>query len=217
MVGFLGSFAGKTVILADGDFPSSPLALDILARAKRVVSCDRAAAGLVSHGFPFPDWVVGDLDSIPGEIRKEAEARSILVHDPNQEDNDLSKAFNYAVMQGWSDIVILGATGRREDHTLGNIAYLADFCKRVPQISMVTDYGIFSALNVPGGVVETKKGMQISFFSFDPQQKLTAKGVVYPVEDLTLPRWHRATLNEARGECVTLSFVGEPVLVYRAL
>ena len=48
----------------------------------------------------------------------------MIVHVTEQETNDLNKAFRYCLANGWTDIVILGATGKREDHTLGNIGLL---------------------------------------------------------------------------------------------
>lgn len=204
----------STIILADGDFPSSEKVLGILRDADRVVCCDRAAEAYLHHGFGLPTLVVGDLDSLSPAVRLRLGGR--IVHDPNQENNDLAKAFTVCLERGWHDIIILGATGRREDHTLGNIGWLADFAREVPAISMVTDYGIFSIVQAPGGEVATHPGLQISFFSFDLTQEITAEGVVYPVERLRLPRWHRATLNEANGSCVRLRFEGEPIVVYRA-
>lgn len=206
-------YSGKTVILADGDFPSSEAALKVLEEAKRVVCCDGAAKKYLSAGLGLPTAVVGDFDSLDAEVRKELE--QLLVNDPNQENNDLAKAFNYCIRQGWRDIVILGAMGRREDHMLGNISWLADFANEAPSIAIVTDYGVFTPILPPGGSVATTKGMQISFFSLDPSQPITAQGVVYPVEDLCLKRWWQATLNEATGEQVTLQFRSDAVIVYR--
>ena len=85
-----------------------------------------------------------------------------------------------------------------------------------PGVAMVTDWGVFTVLLPPGGSVATTPGMQISFFTFDPRQALDAEGVVYPVRGLRLRRWHDAALNEAAGDAVSLSFVGEHVVVYRA-
>ena len=45
----------------------------------------------------------------------------------DQETNDLTKAVNYVKTLGFREVLILGATGRREDHTLGNISLLAQF------------------------------------------------------------------------------------------
>ncbi len=204
----------KTIILADGDFPASEHSLAILRSAERVVCCDHAAETYIQRGYGLPTAIVGDLDSISPECRGDNSATRII-HDPNQENNDLAKAFDYCISQGWCDIVILGATGKREDHTLGNISWLADFCLKAESVEMVTDYGCFTPIKAPGGLLRTEKGMQISFFSFDINQTVTVKGVLYPVENLAFRRWYTATLNEATSEEVELIFSGEPIVVYR--
>lgn len=203
----------RTVILANGDFPAGAEALGALSGAARVVCCDGAAKALVERGM-VPDAVVGDLDSIPGEIRGRLQGR--IFRDPNQENNDLAKAFSFCMARGYGNIAILGATGKREDHTIGNISYFASFLEDAPDAVMITDFGIFSGLLPPGGKIEAEPGMQISLFAFDPQMRVSATGLRYPVENLAFPMWHTATLNEALSHEITLSFCGGPVLVYRA-
>ena len=207
------SFLHKTVILADGDYPSADRAQQALATARHVVCCDRATVRYVRRTGRVPDAIVGDLDSLPAAFRKRHAA--IAVHVAEQDDNDLAKAFRFCIGRGWRDIVILGATGKREDHTLGNISWLADFAAEAPEVAMLTNHGIFTVLQAPGGTIATEPGMQISFFGFDRNQRITATGVVFPVRDLPLRRWNTATLNEATGRRVTLSFSGEPVIVFR--
>lgn len=208
------SFADRTVILADGDFPSSPLARDTLERARRVVCCDNAAAAYFGRTGRAPDAIVGDMDSL--DAGTAAKWRDRIEEIAEQDDNDLAKAFRLCVGRGWRDIAILGATGRREDHTLGNISWLAEFAAQAPAVAMVTDNGVFTPMLPPGGTVQTRPGMQLSFFGFDPRQPLSADGVKFPVRDLALRRWFTATLNEATGDRVTLSFGGGPVIVFRA-
>ena len=205
----------KTVILAAGDYPTSPAALEALASARHVVCCDSAAVTFERRAHRTPDAVVGDLDSLPASyLHRHAD---IVVRNPGQDDNDLAKAFALCMARGWRDIIILGATGRREDHTIGNIAWLAEFAEKAPKVAMLTDHGIFTVVHAPGGAVSTEPGMQISFFGFDANQRLTADGVVFPVKDLALRRWFTATLNEATGRRVRLSFSGAPVIVFREI
>ena len=37
----------------------------------------------------------------------------------------------------------MGATGKQEDHTLGNISLLIDYMKAGAQVTMLTDHGMF--------------------------------------------------------------------------
>lgn len=210
----MSPFTLKTVILADGDYPASGPAIEALATARRVVCCDRAAVRFVRRTRRVPDAIVGDMDSLPASMRKRFAA--VVEQVAEQDDNDLAKAFRYCVGRGWRDIVVLGATGRREDHTLGNISWLADFAAEAPGIAMLTDHGVFTVAQAPGATIATTPGMQISFFGFCRSQRLTATGVAFPVRDLPLRRWYSATLNEATGRRVRLVFTGEPIVVFRA-
>ncbi|MDD3886382.1 MAG: thiamine diphosphokinase [Victivallaceae bacterium] len=201
------------VILADGDFPRNRQVLAILEKADFIVSCDGATAALLRHGFT-PDLVAGDLDSLSPGLKKRFSDR--LFYDSGQEDNDLCKAFHCCLAAGRRDIVILGATGKREDHTLGNLSLLADFAPQVDSIKLVTDYGVFHAATTPRSF-SSIPGQQISLFSFDSKQEITSTGLKYPLKKMRLTRWWRATLNEAQGSSFSLDFTsGSPVLVFCA-
>lgn len=202
-----------TIILADGDFPSDPIPLSILEKAERIVCCDGAALALVRHKLT-PDAIVGDLDSLPEDFRKRYS--ECLVHVEEQEDNDLTKAFHFCMENGWKNIVILGATGKREDHTLGNLSLLADYSLQAEKISLVTDHGIFVAVNTPGRF-ESCKGEQISIFALDEGIKVTSENLKYPMKEYPLRRWWQATLNEALEDHFSLDFEkGKFLLIFRA-
>ena len=207
-------FAGRTVILAAGDFPTAEAPLRALREARRLVCCDgNAATAAEAVGFE-PMVIVGDCDSLDDETRRRFADKIVEVAE--QDDNDLAKAFRYAISQGWRDVVILGATGRREDHTLGNIAHLADFAAEAESLAMVSDYGIFLPVRAPGGKFQVGSGAQISIFGFDPTIPVTATGVKYPVRDLLRPYWWTATLNEAVADVVSVSITRGVVLLYAA-
>lgn len=200
----------RTVILADGDFPSHPAPLAVLAAARRVVCCDGAAAKLLAAGGE-PDAIVGDLDSITPALRARFAAR--LVHDPDQQSNDLTKAFRHCLRQGWRDVVILGATGLREDHTLGNLSLLADFAAEAPETAIITDHGILLPL-LASATLPCRPGQQISIFSLDPGMAIASRGLRYPLAGMRLRRWWQATLNEALGDTFELRFEGSPLLLF---
>ena len=204
------AYAHRTVILADGAFPAHPLPLAVLRDAARVVCCDGAAAALLAAGRE-PDAIVGDLDSLSGTLRARFAAR--LVHDPSQETNDLTKALRHCLGQGWRDLVILGATGRREDHTLGNLSLLADAVREAPEVVLITDTGCFLPLPASGRVA-THPGQVVSLFSFDPAAAIDSRGLRWPLHGLRLSRWWQGTLNEALGDSVELTVSGGPLLVY---
>ena len=130
--------SAKTIILADGSFPVHEIPLGYLKNAERIVCCDGSAEALLNAGM-IPEAIVGDMDTIKKGTAKRFSDR--IYRDKDQDINDLTKAVKWCLKRDFRDIVILGATGKREDHTIGNISLLAEYAKDA-DIIMVTDTGI---------------------------------------------------------------------------
>ncbi len=203
--------AQYTVILANGSFPRRKCLLETLRAAARIVCCDGAASALLRAGLE-PDLVVGDLDSLDPALRKRFGKR--LIHESEQETNDLSKAFRACMARDWRDIVILGAGGRREDHLLGNASLLPMFAAAGAEVRMETDYGTFLPVLKSASFRRTA-GTKVSIFSFHPEMPITATGLKYPLDKLRLPFWWCGTLNETTAPEFSLAFDGRaPLLLY---
>lgn len=201
------------VVLANGDFPKSEKTLAYLSKASYLTCCDGAANQAIANGF-MPDVIVGDLDSLDPEIK--TSFSNIVVHISEQESNDLSKAFNYCLSKGWENVVILGASGKREDHLLGNVSLLAEFATRTKSIQMPTEFGCFCVVSNPG-IFYLQKGRQLSLFSLNPQQEISSEGLKYPLNRLRLSSWYVGTLNETLADQFTLDFTPvSPIILYIA-
>jgi len=200
------------VILADGDYPNHPIPCSLLENGKQIICCDGATNQLLQCSSRLPDAIVGDCDSLSKENR---ERFSSIIHQvEDQETNDLTKAVRYALDNKFNDIVILGATGKREDHAIGNISLLAeymDYCGM--NIQLVTDYGVFTAINGFSSF-ESFRGQQISIFSID-HQPITSKGLRYPIEERVFTNWWQGTLNESESNFFSLETIGKTI-VFRA-
>jgi thiamine pyrophosphokinase len=200
------------IILANGQFPSAQQVLDRLITAEIVICCDGAADKLVGFGMA-PHIIVGDMDSISDKTREQY-AYSLIRSD-DQETNDLTKAVEYCMGQGYPSVTILGATGLREDHTLGNVSLMLEYFPRIG-VRMISDFGIFFLVR-SGEEVVSQPGDRISIFSIDNTVKVTSKGLKYQLNDLQLSKWYRASLNEVVEESFTLKFKSDiPLIVYRA-
>lgn len=197
------------VILANGRFPESGLALGYLNNAGRIVCCDGSVVKLLKYGLE-PWAIAGDLDSVPEKIKKKYAGK--LHRSDDQETNDLTKAVRFCIEQGITDIVILGATGLREDHTLGNISLLADYAESI-SVKMVTDYGIFIPA-IPGLSISSWPGQQVSVFAVDKEMRISSTGLKYPLNQMELQNWWMGTLNECTGDSFSLSFDHGRALVF---
>jgi thiamine pyrophosphokinase len=199
----------ETVVLANGKFPDHPVPLGYLLNAKRIICCDGAADSLVDFGLE-PFAIVGDCDSVNKKIADKYKDRLFINND--QETNDLTKAVNWCSVRGYKNIVILGATGKREDHTLGNISLLVEYAK-ITTVKMVTDAGTFIPI-LESNKIETQKGQQVSVFSIDTDTEITSSGLKYKLVNKKLSNWWTATLNESEGDKFTLEFNTGPLIVF---
>jgi len=199
------------VILADGDFPRHPTPLSILQKAGTIVCCDGAAEKLLQHGKQ-PDYIVGDMDTISAALQQELV--SILHPSADQETNDLTKAVRFCVEHGCTKVTILGGSGGREDHSLGNISLLADYAALL-QVEMVTDTGIFTPA-LKSISFESYPGEKMSIFCLTPATQIIAEGLRYPTDKVVFDSWWKGTLNEATGNTFRLNFDKGKVIVYRA-
>ena len=200
-----------TVILANGTFPSHSYPLSLLEMAKVVVCCDGAAQKLLDWGRES-DLIAGDMDSLQPHLMEHFKER--IFPSSCQETNDLTKAVNLCIKNGFKQVHILGATGGREDHTLANISLLADYAKSI-QIEMITDNGIFIPL-LTSGSIDTQPGTQISIFSLDPNLSLKASGLKYPVLDVSFDSWWKGSLNEATATRCDFYFESGRIIIFMA-
>lgn len=196
----------EAVILANGDYPTHPIPSQILANAPYVVCCDGGADAYIAHSH-VPDVIIGDGDSLSEENRRKY--GSILHYVSEQETNDQTKAVNFLMKQGKKNIIIVGATGKREDHTLGNISLLIDYMRAGANVRTFTDYSIL----IPCHGTQTfpcQPGKQISIINFNAHS-LRGEGLVYPLSDFT--NWWQGTLNECTGTEFTIHAEGEYLLI----
>lgn len=198
------------VVVCNGQFPTHEVPLDILRQAKTIICCDGAIQKLSAVGVK-PTVIVGDFDSLPKSLMEKYS--DIIFHNPDQETNDLTKSMQWAKQHGFTDVCILGATGLREDHTLGNISLLADYEQQGFSVKMVTDTGVFTPI-YRTTKFNSFKGQQVSIFSLKPDVPIRSENLKYPF-NRPLPSWWCGTLNESLGEQFTLHFKKGEVVVYQ--
>ena len=179
----------STVIIANGQFPTHPIPLSCIERANYIICSDGAANEFIKNGGK-PNAIVGDCDSISKENRELYS--NIIFPVKDQETNDLTKSVQFCVERGLKEIVIVGGTGKREDHTLGNISLLADYIS-IAKVVMVTNWGVFTPI-ISTTEFKSYKGEKISIFSID-QVKLKTENLKYPLNDRILTNWWQGSLN----------------------
>jgi thiamine pyrophosphokinase len=176
--------------------------LKVLQEAPYVVCCDGGANEYIAQGY-LPDVIIGDGDSLSEENR--IKYASLIQHNPDQETNDQTKAIQFLLAQGKKRIAIVGATGKREDHTIGNISLLMEYRRMGTDVRSYTDYGVFIPCKDTCSF-ECRKGQQVSIFNFTATG-LKEKGLAYPIYDFT--SWWQGTLNTCTDTSFTIEAEGE--------
>lgn len=195
----------RVVILANGDYPTHPKPLEKLMEAELVVCCDGGADQYIANGY-VPDVIIGDGDSLSQENRIKFADRIHYI--PDQETNDQTKAVKYLIEKGYTSISIVGATGKREDHTIGNISLLVEYMRMGAEVKSYTDYGVFIACSGTRNF-KCRKGQQVSIFNFT-SKNLSSNGLEYPI--YTFTSWWQGTLNNCLEEKFTIHADGEYIV-----
>lgn len=116
----------RVVIIANGPILKSPFNRHLVGEEDLVICVDGGAKNALALGLK-PQVVVGDMDSMEMSLRKQLyEAGCRFVKYPSRKDEtDSELAIRYALSQGVTELIILGALGGRIDHTLANVMLLA--------------------------------------------------------------------------------------------
>ena len=205
------------VIICDGKFPQTEYPRYLIRTADVVICCDGALTKFMRNSLAIfgekrlPDVVVGDMDSLSPAMKKRY--ADIIVQIDEQEHNDQTKAFRWAIenISSIGSICILGATGEREDHTIGNISLLMEYARSFDlaamgiNVEMISDHGTMFAVT-DTFEMECGEGRRVSIFSPDNSLKIRSEGLEWPTDDVVFDNWWKATLNKASQDKVRLEF-----------
>lgn len=205
------------VIVGNGQFPKREYPLYLLESADYVICCDGAIDTYLRHfrsrNLRRPDVVIGDMDSLS---KKTAERfRDIAVKIDEQETNDQSKAFHY-ILEHFPDVDtvhILGATGKREDHTVGNLSLLMEYaremrrqdCGRTVFVDIVSDWSTAFAIT-DTCTLDVGEGRSVSIICPDNSLNIKSEGLVWPTDNVIFDNLWQATLNRASADRISLTF-----------
>lgn len=207
----------RVVIIGDGKFPKSEYPRYLIRTADFIICCDGALKKFLKNAKTIfgeerlPDLVIGDMDSLSLPLRQKY--ADIIIKIDEQEHNDQTKAFTWAIgnIENISSICILGATGDREDHTIGNVSLLMEYARRFNldekgiSVEMISDHATIFAVT-DTFEMDCGIGRRVSIFSPDNSLKIKSEGLEWPVDDVVFDNWWKATLNRAVTDTVKLTF-----------
>lgn len=201
------------VIIGDGKFPKTEYPRYLISSADFIICCDGALLKFLRNSEAIfgekrlPDLVIGDMDTLSQSMQRKY--ADIIIKENEQDHNDQTKAVRWVLnnLRGVQNIHILGGTGGRTDHTIGNTSLLMEYTRMFDlgdiAIEMVTDEGTIFPIN-DTIEFECGPGRSISIFSPDNSLKIKSEGLMYPTEDVVFDNWWKATLNKTVQDKVRL-------------
>ena len=203
------------VIICDGQFPKTEYPRYLIRTADFIICCDGALTKFLRHSKKIfgserlPDLVIGDMDTLSAAMQKKYS--DIILRETDQEHNDQTKAVRWALsnIEDIGSIHILGATGGRADHTIGNLSLLMEYTRMFDlqdiNIEAVSDdctaFPITDTIEIDCG-----EGRQMSIFSPDSTLRIKSEGLMYSTEGVVFDNWWKATLNKTSQDRVRLEF-----------
>ncbi len=161
----------------------------------------------------IPDWILGDFDSISKEVidwyRKQQEI-PIRQYKPEKDDTDTRLGMELALKLGSDKIFLLGATGGRLDHYMGNLQSLL-ITAREEKEGWILDEQNAITVRKAGKICihkEEQFGKYVSFFSMgDEVTGLSLTGFQYPLDGYTLKNSDGiAVSNQLLDDCGIIEF-----------
>ena len=204
-------------IICDGQFPEKEYPRYLIRTADFTICCDGALTKFLRNSKSIfgeekaPDLVIGDMDTLSEKMQ--LRYRDIIIKETEQEHNDQTKAVRWAInnLEDIDHIYIIGATGGRIDHTIGNASLLMEYTRMFDlegkgiSIEMVSDSGTAFAVNDTIDI-DCGIGRSVSLFSPDNSLKIRSEGLEYPTDEVVFDNWWKATLNKASRDTVRLTF-----------
>lgn len=121
---------GTACVFCNGQFTCPERVKEFASRCDLLLAADGGSNHLARLNLK-PHVIIGDMDSIASDPW--AEDREILrvPYSTDKDKSDTELAVEYVFQQGCQQITLIAATGGRLDHTLGNIALIAQYPGRV--------------------------------------------------------------------------------------
>lgn len=176
----------RVLIFAGGDI--DPKAVEEIEQDDFIIGADRGALFLVEN-FIKPHMSVGDFDSVNLEEFsriKEFSEEILSVDAVNKDLTDTELAFDIAIDLQPSEIIMIGVTGTRLDHTLSNIHMMLRGLQH-QIISKIWDRNNYITLTGSTSTIEDRGYTYVSLLALTPEVTgINLDGFQYPLVNATI-------------------------------
>ena len=174
------------IILANGYIPMKRDLTYLRNNGYKYFICADGGADSAKKLNLIPDIIIGDLDSVSEETLSHFQNKGVVVKKiARQNDTDVEKCIKYAIRKKYSEVILLGATGDRLDHTFCNLGITLKFSDDIA-VKILHEKSLMKVIR--GKVsFDTVPGEIISLYGIDSKTKFTSTGLKYPLKNVSLP------------------------------
>ncbi len=171
------------LIICNGELPSKKVLKKLLTEHNYILCADGGANHAKANKIN-PNIIIGDFDSIlPATKKYFKKVKQIKIEDQNS--TDLEKSLSYLLKEKILSATIIGATGKRIDHTLANFSILLKFHKKGMKLKIVEDdFEIFVATGRAN--FKTKIGQLVSIVPLIESSGISTDGLKYSLKHESL-------------------------------
>ena len=140
----------KVIIVSGGRKPSRSLYQSLYDSDCRIIAVDSGAEFFRENGI-LPHILLGDFDSITEETLHYFEEKTELIRYEQEKDfTDTEAALEEALKENPDEIFLLGCTGNRLDHFIGNLSLLEKALHRGVRAFIMDDHNKIFMMKKPG-------------------------------------------------------------------
>lgn len=195
----------RCVIIGGAEIKNYALIREYLSSEDFFIYCDCGLKHKKSLGFE-PDLIIGDFDS----HEKPEDLRNVIVLPVVKDDTDTIFAVKEAIRRGFENFILVGVTGGRQDHNLGNLYALLMLANENKNAIIIDDYSeiklikpgervkianrwrFFSLINITG----TARGINISGAKYNLSNAEINPEFQYGISNEVLNDYAEVSLSE---------------------
>lgn len=209
----------RVLVVSGGLEPSMELIQEVSQKVDYIIGVDRGCNYLIKNNI-IPQYIIGDFDSIDKYNFEDLKGKkaTIIQFNKDKDSTDTELAFDYAISHlKAKEIYLLGGTGLRLDHFIGNIGVLKRALDKNVKAYMLDHYNTLYLIK-NNEVIEGKKGDYISFQAFSEEvENFTIKNAKYELNDYKLTFGDPLTIsNEFLEGPITISFKSGTIIIIKS-
>ena len=176
-----------------------------------IIAADGGFDSLIRHGYT-PDLLIGDFDSLKQDV---PESIRTVRYPKEKDETDMFLAYGEGAKLGYTEFVMLGATGGRLDHTYANLSLLHYAKERGHNVTVMDKNGIIFCLKNESITLSGNRGDTFSVFATGGDAHgVSIKGAKYEAENATLsPAFPLGVSNEFTDDNAHISVTDGVLLV----